>query len=126
MLQPHVQETIIPALSAAPLVAVVHEVFGTGPLVLAVALLGAWFGLAAMPAGEACKSITETVLRFLSKLALISGATISAGFVVTFFLSRFPELQYPISFFAAMMIVYHHKRLLSLSGKIIEKKAGEI
>ena len=126
MLQPHVQETIIPALSAAPLVAVVHEVFGTGPLVLAVALVGAWFGLAALPAGEACKSLAETLTRFLSKLVLIAGATISAGFLVSIFLSRFAELQYPISFFGAMMLVYHHKKLFKLSGKIIEKKAGEI
>lgn len=126
MIQPHVQETIIPAVATMPVVALVNEVFGTGPLVLAVALIGAWFGLAALPAGDECKTLLDALKRFASKLVLIGGATISAGFVVTIFLSQFPTLQYPIAFFGAMMLVYHHKRLFKRSGEIIDRKAGEL
>lgn len=120
------EDTILPALASGSLAALVHELFGTGPLVLAVALLGAWFGLAALPATSPCSDWFETLKRFVGNLILISGATISAGFVVSLFLVKFPTWQYPIAFFGAMLIVYHHKKLLTLSGKIIDKKAGEV
>jgi len=123
----HIEDTFVPTLiGSLPITALVHEIFGTGPLVLAVALLGSWFGLAALPAGKECKNWPEALKRFGGNLMLVAGSTISAGFVVPLFLSRFPGCHYPIAFFGALAIVYNHEKLLKLTGKVLEKKAGEI
>jgi hypothetical protein len=115
--------------SAPILVAIgiaITAVFQIQALTFLIALVGAGCGLAFRPAPPEAKSKIDLALRFFGNAGYVLITTICTAFAMFWLKKYFPDAEYPVAFFSAIVMMVYRELLIDLGGKLLSIKFQRI
>lgn len=107
-------------------VAVITTVFQIQAITFLIAIVGAGCGLAFRPAQPEAKSKVDLALRFFGNAGYVLITTVVTAFGMFWLKQKFPDAEYPLAFFSALVLMLYRELIIDLGAKLISARSKRV